>query len=114
MYEKRSTRDENLREGARKANLVIDSFEDIDETLKMLPEKEADFLDQLIADLIQIIIQDTTSIKNAIAEDYNDKLWNTWDDHDIPPEETDKKVMYELSTKYVMPEEEIEAIINMG
>ncbi len=114
MYEKRSTRDEILREGARKANLIIDSFEHIDKVLKMLPEEEEKYMDQLIADLIQIIIQDTTSIKNAIAEDYNDKIWNTWDDHDIPPEETDKKVMYELSTKYVMPEEEIEAIINMG
>ena len=109
MFKKRSTRDEYLREGARKANLIIDSFEDIDETLKMLPEKEADFLDQLIADLIQIIIQDTTSIKNAITTEYNEKF-----EKEIKKYANDDEVMKELSTKYVMPEEEIEAIINMG
>ena len=109
MYEKLSTRDELLREGARKANLNIDSFEFIDETLKKLPEEEAEHLDQLIADLIQIIIQDTTSIKNAIREEYDEYF-----EKEIKKYANDDEVMKKMSAKYVMPEETIDFIINAG
>ena len=109
MYEKRSTRDEILRESARKANLNIDSFEFIDETLKKLPEEEAEHLDQLIADLIQIIVQDTTSIRNAITTEYDEYF-----EKEIKKYANDDEVMKKMSAKYVMPEETIDFIINAG
>jgi len=109
MYEKLSTRDATLREGAKKANLNIDSFEFIDETLKKLPEEEAEHLDQLIADLMQIIIQDTTSIRNAITTEYDEYF-----EKEIKKYANDDEVMKKMSAKYVMPEETIDFIINAG
>lgn len=112
MYEKRSTRDEILREGAKKkGHLEFIDFNEIDKALKTLPEKEEQFIDQLIADLIQTIIQDTTSIENAVRKDYGEyfdkNIRNSTD-----PVGEDEKLTKELSEKYVMPEEVIDAIIN--
>ena len=107
MYEKRSTRDVTLRESVEKANLRIDSFEKIDTILKMLPEEEEKYMDQLIADLIQAIIQDTTSIKNAIREEYDEYF-----EKEIKKYANDDEVMKKMSAKYVMPEEVIDCIIN--
>lgn len=107
MYEKLSTRDVTLRESVEKANLRIDSFEKIDTILKMLPEEEEKYMDWLIADLIQVIIQDTTSIKNAIREEYNEYF-----EKEIKKYANDDEVMKKMSTKYVMPTEAIDCIIN--
>lgn len=109
MYEKRSTRDEILRETAEKANLKIDSFEHIDKVLKMLPEEEEKYMDQLLADLIQVIIQDTESIKNAITTEYNEYF-----EKEIKKYANDNEVMKKMSAKYVMPEEIIDCIISNG
>ena len=111
MYKTRSTRDTKLQEGAKKAHINIISFDKIDKVLKMLPEKEANYLDQLMAMLINYVIQDTTSIENAVRKDYNEyfdkNIRNSTD-----PVGEDEKLTKELSEKYVMPEEVIDAIIN--
>ena len=109
MYEKRSTRDKTLRESVEKAHLKIDSFEHIDKVLKMLPEEEEKYMDQLLADLMQIIIQDTTSIRNAITTEYDEYF-----EKEIKKYANDDEVMKKMSAKYVMPEETIDFIINAG
>jgi inorganic pyrophosphatase/exopolyphosphatase len=109
MYEKLSTRDKTLRESAEKAHLKIDSFEKIDKVLKMLPEEEEKYMDQLLADLMQIIIQDTTSIRNAITTEYDEYF-----EKEIKKYADDEEVMKKMSAKYVMPEETIDFIINAG
>lgn len=113
MYGKMTTKNEEFRKKAEENGAHVVNFEKIDEIFEMLPEKEADYLDSILALLIQYTIQDNITVRHAVMEDYNE-YFDKYIRNSPDPDGEDKKMMKMLSDKYVMPEEVIDVIINNG